>query len=65
MKEYEECEKCEGTGRVEVLYCDCHGCGGMSNDQAMMMAGEVHHVEACEPCGGTGEIEIEDEEGEE
>ena len=47
---YENCETCEGTGEVDVLYSDitCE----MGSNEAMRRAGEVHHTEVCPDCVG-------------
>ena len=53
-----ECEYCEGTGEIEVLYCETRGaCYGMDYDRAVEMAGDVHHREECPFCEGTGEVD--------
>lgn len=51
------CPDCEGKGTIEITYDEVWGSGrGMSNEEAMRKAGEVHHEEECERCGGTGEL---------
>jgi len=51
-----KCESCEGTKVIEVLYSQVNGSGcGLSNEEAMSKAGEVHHTEECPDCEGHGE----------
>jgi len=52
------CETCEGKGEIAVYYTSGYGCG-MGNDEAMRMAGKVHHKETCPDCNGEGEVEDE------
>ena len=57
----EVCDDCEGTGHISVTYSEVRGSGcGMSNDQAMNMAGAHHHSEECDTCNGEGEVEVDE-----
>ena len=54
MTKLGDCEYCEGTGIIEILYSQVSGsAGGCSNEHAAWLAGEVHHIEECSRCGGT------------
>jgi len=48
MTNREDCETCEDTGEVDVLYSDVFT--SMGNGEAMRRAGEVHHTEVCPDC---------------
>ena len=54
-----DCEECDGTGEVAICNSDVFGsCVGMSNDEAMRRAGDVHHMEECSECNGSGKQDI-------
>ena len=48
VAEEPDCETCEGTGEVDVLYSDVFTL--MGSNEAMRRAGEVHHTEVCPDC---------------
>lgn len=52
------CLECD-EGMIEVLYEEVMGFTG-SNEEAMRLAGTVHHKEVCPVCHGTEEIEDEE-----
>ena len=51
------CENCI-EGIIEVYWEGTDFCG--SNEEAMRLAGTVHHTEICPACHGTEEIEDEE-----
>lgn len=53
---HETCEKCGGSGKVEIvndysnkITIKCYPCRG---------TGKVEETDVCDMCGGTGEIEV-------
>ena len=51
------CPECGGAGEVDVLWDQGYH-PGLSNEEAMNKAGEVHHSEVCEYCNGSGEVYV-------
>ena len=49
------CEKCNGSGKTPILYCDRINCH-LSNEISMQKAGEVYGHEECSECAGSGEV---------
>lgn len=51
----EDCETCNGEGKTEYLYSDCHSIS-CSNEEAASLAGKVAGTEECAECNGYGKF---------
>jgi DnaJ-class molecular chaperone len=61
----EECEHCDGEGKINEGVCTtCDGEGELNGQECPTCDGQGEVLEDCSECDGEGEIEIEQDEEE-